>query len=98
MTTKMRDRLINAFLGIITGGCVVLFGNWMTSRANKNINYEKKFTELEEKKLDKEDFTVYKSEHNQQHINEENRIIKNQEQGFDRIIKMMELLHKNDKK
>jgi Fic family protein len=62
MTLKLKDRLINSFIAIITGVCVVLFGNFSKYRHEDNSKLDDRLTKVELEKVDKDEFEKYKDE------------------------------------
>jgi Fic family protein len=64
MTLKLKDRLINSFIAIITGVCVVLFGNFSKYRHEDNSKLDDRLTKVELEKVDKDEFEKYKDEDN----------------------------------
>ena len=69
----MRDRLITAVIGIVTGCSVVLFGTWLTKKDDITRDFTSEIKSLKETKLDKIDFNEYRQEHNQIHVKEETK-------------------------
>lgn len=86
MTQKNKDRVVNALIGILTGGSVVLFGTFLTNKSGDSLAIKKDIENLKLEKVDKQSFEKYKDRHTDQHKSERDEINKK----LDLIIKLIE--------
>jgi Fic family protein len=94
MTLKLKDRLINSFIAIITGVCVVLFGNFSKYRHEDNSKLDDRLTKVELEKVDKDEFEKYKDEVEDSQKESESRIINFMDKRFNDTQKMIEMIPK----
>jgi len=94
MTLKLKDRLINSFIAIITGVCVVLFGNFSKYRHENNSKLDDRLTKVELEKVDKDEFEQYQYEVENRQKESENRIINFMDKRFNDTQKMIEVITK----
>jgi len=94
MTLKLKDRLINSFIAIITGVCVVLFGNFSKYRHENNSKLDDRLTKVELEKVDKYEFEQYQYEVENRQKESENRIINFMDKRFNDTQKMIEVITK----
>lgn len=94
MTLKLKDRLINSFIAIITGVCVVLFGNFSKYRHEDNSKLDDRLTKVELGKVDQAEFEQYKDEVENRQKESEDRIINFMDKRFNDTQKMIEMITK----
>jgi len=93
MTLKLKDRLINSFIAIITGVCVVLFGNFSKYRHEDNSKLDDRLTKVELEKVGEVEFEKYKNEmekYKNEIENKQKETEKNQKDMENRIINFMD--------